>query len=104
MVTGQVSLALRALRARRFHVWPPLAHYPIASTFLGREQVRVRLLDELERVLDLTAQARDPDRNRYRDERVLELELGRLHELADLLGELHRVVVIDLREHDRELL
>ncbi len=66
--------------------------------------MRVRLLDELERVFDLAAQRSHADRDCHRNHRVLELELGRLDELADLLGELHRVVVIDLGQHDRELL
>src|SRR5205823_1079720 len=86
----QEPVASRVARARcrrRDRPLPRSTLHLVTPGFLRGEQVSIRLLDELEGVFDLASQGCDPYRHGHGDHRVLELELGLLDELADLVRE-----------------
>src|SRR5215813_4966111 len=98
------AAASASSRAAAGRIRRPLPAHAVAAGPLGLVQEPVRALDELVDVGLLGLRGSNSDRNLDVDVRVLESELGRLHQLADLLGELHGARIVDLGQHDGELL
>src|SRR5450432_969889 len=76
----------------------------VAAAGLGFVETFVGALDDGGGIAQLRIDGGDAHRDGERDARVFELEVGLLHYFADLLGERQAVSVVDLREHDGELL